>query len=95
LAGIIFSKIFFQKYFSSKLVKDIMSLTYIRLLNIALCITSVGAERVNRSTFAPNFYLIELQILPPTGPLGNILLHLGYVVVGFTSERHKCTLPEL
>jgi hypothetical protein len=33
--------------------------------------------------------------LPPYGPLGNILLHLGYVVVGYTSERHGTTLPEL
>jgi hypothetical protein len=40
----------------------------------------------------PNF---GLQILPPDGLLGNILLHLGYVVVGYTSERHGCTLPEL
>jgi hypothetical protein len=43
----------------------------------------------------PNFDLIGLQILPPDGPLGNILLHLGYVVVGYTSERHRCTLLEL
>jgi hypothetical protein len=34
----------FQKYFSSKLVRDIMSLTNIRLLNMALCIASVGAD---------------------------------------------------
>jgi hypothetical protein len=51
------------------------------------------------STFLQNFDLIRLQILPPYGPLGNILLHLGYVVVGlgigYTSERHGCTLPEL
>jgi hypothetical protein len=44
----------------------------------------------------PNFDLIGLQILlPPAGPLGNIFLHLGYVVVGYTYERHGCTLPEL
>jgi hypothetical protein len=43
----------------------------------------------------PNFDLIGLQILPPAGPLGNILLHLGYMLVGYTSERHGCTLPEL
>jgi hypothetical protein len=34
----------FQKYFSTKLVGDIMSQTNIRLLNIALCIASVGAN---------------------------------------------------
>jgi hypothetical protein len=33
--------------------------------------------------------------LPPAGPLGKILLHMGYVVVGYTSERHGCTLAEL
>jgi hypothetical protein len=35
----------------------------------------------------------RLQILPPAGPLGNILLHLGYVVVGYTSERHDPFFP--
>jgi hypothetical protein len=44
--------------------------------------------------FLPNFGRIGHQILPD-GPLRNILLHLGYVVVGYTSERHGCTLPEL
>jgi hypothetical protein len=34
----------FQKYFSTKLVRDVMSLANIRLLNIALCITSVRAD---------------------------------------------------
>jgi hypothetical protein len=33
--------------------------------------------------------------LPPAGPLEDILLYLGYVVVGYTSGRHGCTLPEL
>jgi hypothetical protein len=34
--------------------------------------------------------------MPPDGPLGNILLHLGFVVVGYTtSESHGCTIPEL
>jgi hypothetical protein len=28
---------------------------------------------------------------PADGPLGNILLHLGYVVVGYTFERPGCT----
>jgi hypothetical protein len=28
-------------------------------------------------TFLPNFKLIGLQILPPDGPLGNMLLHLS------------------
>jgi hypothetical protein len=28
-------------------------------------------------TFLPNFDLVRLQILPPDGPLGNILLHLS------------------
>jgi hypothetical protein len=31
----------------------------------------------------------------PDGPLGNILLNMGYMVVGYTSERQGCTLPEL
>jgi hypothetical protein len=34
----------FQKDFSTKLVRDVMSLANIGLLNIASCITSVGSD---------------------------------------------------